>query len=355
MCTMPSNSTTNSRGSPTTTSFHSCHSMPSVWGITSKVCLYRVWGHNATTNAPPPSLSCSPDSSPPQMLKCNQNLPPSVSNPKMVMTCFGAFSNSPFRCLIRRFQSNNLPMILTPTFWVWADASSSISASKPKSKSTSIPGIAQPCSSKPWPPRSMLTSSQPYSQTLTHTDTLTMNTSCLSITASLTSLCSFTTMPKHGCATWVIVVSIGSLVGTVCPTSPRTTSFNSVTFKVTNRVSSAWTRVVIRAVTRTVTGVAVVRTAGDSTAGNVLIIARTPPLSRVIAARTALPLPVTGALPLHVDALSAQINVAAASSLTNNVRPASELVTRLSIVTCWLLHFSLNVTKSPLRMRRATR
>ncbi len=73
------------------------------------------------------------------------------------------------------------------------------------------------------------------------------------------------------------------------------------------------------------------------------------------AALTALLLPVRGALPLHVDALSAQINVAAASSLTNNVRPASKLVTRLSIVTCWLLPFSLNVTKSPLRMQRATR
>ena len=189
--------------------------MPSVWGITSKVCLYRDWGHNDTTSAPPPSLNCSPDSSPPQMLKYSRNSPPSASNPKMAMIYFGAFSNSLFQCLIRRFHSNNLPMILTPTFWDWDGASNSISASKPKSKSTSIPGIAHPCSSKPWPLRSMPTSSQLYNRTSTHTATIKMNTSCLSITASLTLLCSFTTMPKHGCEIWVIVVSIGLLVGTV--------------------------------------------------------------------------------------------------------------------------------------------
>ena len=129
------------------------------------------------------------------------------------------------------------------------------------------------------------------------------------------------------------------------------TSFSSVTFRATNRVSYAWTRVVPRIMTE----VAEDRTAGDSIADNDLNTAKTTPLSRAIAVLTALLHLVRGALPLHMDALPAQINVVAAFSLTHNVRPASELVTRLSIVTCWPLPCSLNVTNSPFWMQSVMR
>jgi hypothetical protein len=88
---MLSNSTISSRSSPMLTSFHSCHSMPSIWGIILKVYLCWVLVFNGTTNVLLRCLHYSPDSSPLQILRYMPNSYPSVMSPRTDMTYFGMF------------------------------------------------------------------------------------------------------------------------------------------------------------------------------------------------------------------------------------------------------------------------
>ena len=82
------------------------------------------------------------------------------------MTFFGISWNSLFQHLTPRYHYNNPDGIQMLTFCNLVGATSSISTSRLRIRSTSPPVITQPCFSKQLPPPAIPTSSLPYSQML---------------------------------------------------------------------------------------------------------------------------------------------------------------------------------------------
>ncbi len=165
------------------TSFHSCHLMPSIWGIILKVYLCWVLVFNGTMNVLLRCLSYSLDSSPPRILRYMPNSHPSMLSPRMDVTYFGMIWNSLFLGLTPWSPSNNPTGYQDINILEFGRRHELYLRLQAKKQATSPPAIARPCFSKQLPPPSMPTSSPPSSLMLIPTAIPTMSFSCLGIFA----------------------------------------------------------------------------------------------------------------------------------------------------------------------------